>query len=298
MAIVTVGTTGMQVMAPAQVWQRLQGGFIPLGRALEADLRSDAKASQAVYAFATEAHERFWGDWASWRHAFAGAPGGSFHDIVGLFAMEEMLVTHMALAPTDLVVDLGCGPAWMARFMPHNGGRYLGIDVHRPTVELARTELERLGIHGDVIEHDLLRGLPEAVIEVMRSSPGARVLARWALYLPLDCIVQIARQAFDAGAQDFTIDQLTAGKFNPPLLMIHFMPFLVKGLASRKLSAEQVRRALGALPKMIPFGIALKRHFPIWSAEQISKALAGVGCSVEVLERPLWGQTTFMRATR
>lgn len=286
-----------QVLAPTQVWQELASGILPLGRALERNLSTDLQVEAAVWTKASEMHAAFWDNWANWRHALPGAQEGSFHDIVRMFHFEEHLVAHMELQPGDLVVDLGCGRAWMAQFMPDATVSYLGVDSHSATVVAAKEELCRLGFTGDIVEYDLLAGLPESVIEVITRAERARILARWAFYLPIQSIVRIVKQAFEAGAYDLTVDQLTAGKFSPPSLMIHYMPFLAKGLVRKELSGIQVIRALKALKRMIPYGLELKKLFPLWSSDQIAKALNGLGCEVEVLERPLWRQTTFLKVT-
>lgn len=284
-------------LAPTRVWQGLASGKLSLGRALENDLSPDPTIEAAVWRQAAENHAAFWNDWAGWRHALPEAPEGSFHDIVRMFHFEEQLVAHMGPQPGDLVVDLGCGGAWMAQFMSSTVAGYVGIDSHPATVEAARRELGRLRLAGIVIEHDLLAGLPTSAIEAIAQAERARVLARWAFYLPMQSIKKIVQQAFDAGAHDLHIDQLTAGKFNPPVLMVHYMPFLAKGLARGELSRTQVVRALKALTRMIPYGLELKKLFPLWSSDQITEALISFGCKVEVLEKPLWGQTTFLRVT-
>lgn len=284
-------------LAPTRVWQELASGKISFGRALESDLSADSTIEQIVWEQAVKEHAAFWHVWAPWRHALPGALGGSFNDIVRMFRMEEQLVAYMNLGSGVTVVDLGCGKVWMARFLPRTT-RYVGVDSHLPTVAEGRRELAQLGLTGDIVEHNLLSGLPEAVTEAVRQAEEARILARWALYLPMRSIVKIVQQAFDAGARDFHIDQLTAGKFNPPSLLVHFVPFLAKGLARKELSRDQVARAVKALARMLPYGLKLKRIFPLWSSDQIAEALEGSGCRVEVLERPLWGQTTFLRVTR
>jgi len=287
----------MSTIAPSQVWQELVNGNILLGRALENDLGANPAIEQAVWERAAKEHAAFWHIWAPWRHASPGALGGSFHDIVRMFYMEEQIVAHMNLRPGATVVDLGCGKVWMARFLPYTT-RYLGVDSHLPTVAEGRRELACLGLAGDIIEHDLFLGLPEAITEAIKQAEEVRILARWAFYLPMQAIVRIVQQAFDAGARDFHIDQLTAGTFNPPALLLHFVPFLAKGLVRKELSRDQVARAVKALGKMIPYGLKLKKLFPLWSSDRITEALEGSGCRVEVLERPLWGQTTFLRVTR
>lgn len=279
------------------VWQGLASGKLSLGRALESDLGASPTIETAVLKQAAEAHAAFWDDWADWRHALPGAPGGSFHNIVRMFCMEEQLVAYMGLQSEDLVIDLGCGKAWMARFIPSTM-RYLGVDSHPATVVEGRKELARLGLAGVVVEHDLLLGLPRSAVEAIERAGRARVLARWSFYLPMRSIVKIVNQAFEAGVRDLTVDQLTAGKFSPPSLLVHFIPFLARGLVRKELSGDQVARALKALTRMIPYGIKLKKLFPLWSSDQIAEALNGLGCRVEVLEQPLWGQTTFMRVTR
>lgn len=284
-------------LAPAKVWQGLKSGNIALGRALENDLSMDLPVEIAVWKQAAEAHAAFWHEWASWRHALPGAKGGSFHDIVRMFHFEEQLVSLMSLEPGDVVIDLGCGAAWMAQFMPRTIVSYIGVDSHPVTVASAREELKRLGLTGSVIEYDLFQGLPQSALEIISKAKRARILARWSFYLPMESIVKIAKQAFGAGAYDLTVDQLTAGKFNPPMLLIHFIPFLATGFVRRELSGTQIIQALKALTKMIPFGMKLKKLFPLWSSNQITKVLDGLGCKVKVLERPLWGQTTFLNVT-
>ncbi len=288
----------VRVLAPAQVLKGLTTGVLPLGRALENDLSTDPTVEAAVWGQAAEAHAAFWDNWAEWRHARPGTPGGSFHDIVRMFKLEDQLIRFMSLEPNDVVIDLGCGAAWMAQFIPSTTiAGYVGVDSHPATVTTARKELDRLGLAGTVVKHDLLVGLPGSAVEAIAKAGRARVLARWAFYLPMQSIVRIVKQAFEAGACDLTVDQLTAGKFSPPSLMVHFMPFLAKGLVRRELSGIQVIRALKALTRMIPYGLELKKLFPLWSSDQIAEALNGLGCKVEVLAQPLWGQTTFLRVT-
>ena len=287
-----------RALAPAKVWQGLTSGSIPLGRALENDLSTDPTVEAAVWEQAAETHAAFWHVWAPWRHAFPEAPRGAFHDIVRMFHLEEQLVAYMEPQPGDLVVDLGCGEVWMARFLPKAIAGYLGVDSHLATVARGRRELARLRLAGDIVEHDLLLGLPESVVKAIEKAERTRVLARWAFYLPMRSIVKIVNQAFEAGAHDLTVDQLTAGKFSPPSLLLHFVPFLAEGLIRGELSKTQVARALKALTRMIPYGLELKRLFPLWSSDQIMEALANSGCRVEILERPLWGQTTYLRVTR
>lgn len=287
-----------RVLTPAQVWQGLVSGEVPLGRALENDLSADPGVETEVWAKATDAHLIFWDEWALWRHAIPGAPGGAFGDITWMFHLEEQLIAHMGLEPGDTVIDLGCGRALMAQFMPDTIAEYWGVDSHSLTVSAARSELKHLRLSGKIVEHDLIAGLPEQVVEAITQAKRGKVVVRWGLYLPKQVIVKIVRQAFEAGAYDFTIDQLTAGKFSPPSLLLHFIPFLVVGLVQGRFSVFQVWRALRALPKMIPYGLQLIKLFPIWSADQIAEALNGLGCEVQVLARPLWGQTTYMRVTR
>lgn len=293
-----------QALAPAQVLMGLRRGVIPskampLGRLLERDFSGSPIVRKAVWEKATEMHRAFWDTWWKWRQAVPGASSGSFHDLVRLFTLEEKLAELMALLPTDFVLDLGCGVGWMAPFVLEVGGcSYMGLDSHEPTVVAAQERLRFLGLPGDIVEHDLLYGLPKVALDAITKAERARVLARWAFYLPMEAIIRIVRDAFEAGAVDITVDQLTAGKFSPPSLLAQFIPWLFWRLATRQVTAAQAWRAVKALRQMIPYGLQLKGLFPIWSVEQIADALSTLGCEVEELERPLWGQTTFLRVTR
>lgn len=293
---------GALVGSPYQAWERFLRGRLQLGRLLETDLSTDVRVERQAWQKATEAHADFWRRWAAWRHAPAGAPGGSFHDILRLFRLEEQLVAYMGIQPGDLVVDLGCGGAWLAQFLPPAAVDYLGVEGNSWAVREARAELAQLQLsgrqfRGRIVEHNLMAGLPQEVARTMMEARARRirVVARWSLYFPMPTIVKIVEQVFGAGVCDLTVDHMTAGKFQPLGLMAHFLPFLAVGWAKRRLTGRQVFRALKALGKMIPYGVEFKKLFPLWSVDQLTAALAELNCRVEALDRPLWGQTTFLR---
>jgi SAM-dependent methyltransferase len=289
------------VGSPYQAWQKFLQGGLSLGQLLGTDLSTDVRVERQAWQRAAEAHADFWRRWSAWRHAPAGAPGGSFHDILRLFRLEEQLVAYMGVQPHDLVVDLGCGPAWMAQFIEKTIG-YLGVDSQVPAMDRINSGQSRAGRAGLMVEGDLMRGLPLGVAEeigraVRLRGERVRGLARCSLYFPMPVIRQIVDQLFAVGAYDLTVDHLTAGKFQPLGLMAHFLPFLARGWAGGEFSTEQVRRALRALPTMIKYGIEFKKLFPLWSVAQLTVALAE-SYRVEVLAQPLWGQTTFLRVRK
>lgn len=288
-----------KTFSPYQVLLALRGGRLPLGSVLEQDLSSDPRVEAAVWQRAAVAHTAFWQKWGAWRHAREGTAGVlSFHDILRLLKIEEKLVAHMGLQAGDVVVDLGCGAAWMAQFLPM-GIAYFGVEADRKTANSPLSSWARWGHGGNVWVYDLMGGLPSELIKELtatRQSGGRlRFLARCSLYLPMRTIVQIVEQAFAVGARDLTIDHMTAGKFRPFGLMAHFLPFLVRGQLTGKLTGGQVSRALRVLPTMIRYGVEFKKLFPLWSVAQLTAALSTSGFRVEMLEQPLFGQTTFLR---
>lgn len=285
-------------MAPAVLWKQ---GLLPIGRALEQLDRMPQPVSNEVKAVAREAHARFWEGYGLER----GDPEGRFYWVVGVFQLKRWVAQAMDLNPGDVVLDLASGSAPLASYcvdMVSNGelAGYFGVDIDSRLRPRSLSELQRLGLPGDVILHDLNRGIP---VEELRSHLSTiryrrlKAVVDWGLYFPMSTIVRLVEQVFEFGAESLVINQLTAGRFNPKVLALRFLPHLVWNVLLLRISPPRAIKALMGLPWMMGFGLEMKKLFPIWPVAEVMSTLRQAGFCVEVLDTALWKQTTLLRVT-
>ncbi len=89
------------------------------------------------------------------------------------------------------VLDVGCGGGWFARSLRDRGLGldYWGIDATERFVELARTELRRLGVPSDQILHGLIEYVAGAVDHVICMNVLTNIDS-W--HRPLDSMARLA----------------------------------------------------------------------------------------------------------
>ena len=72
-------------------------------------------------------------------------------------------------APCDRVLDVGCGEGMLALDLADRAGQVVGLDVHEPTIEVARRDAARGNITyvvGDLLTADLEPGSFDAVVSI------------------------------------------------------------------------------------------------------------------------------------
>jgi SAM-dependent methyltransferase len=97
----------------------------------------------------------------------------AFQSIGGFFSARlRATEEYLALKPGDHVIDVGCGPGFLARRLPP-GVRYDGIDIDRPYIEYARRRFgSTASFHCRSFDESLAAELGPADV-IMMNGPSA-----------------------------------------------------------------------------------------------------------------------------
>lgn len=74
-----------------------------------------------------------------------------------------------AVADADTVLDIGCGEGMLARRLRRRASRVTGIDLHEPSIELARAQSpdgDITYIHGDALEYPFAPASFDGIVSV------------------------------------------------------------------------------------------------------------------------------------
>ena len=83
--------------------------------------------------------------------------------------VEARMLQDLAVQKHEKVLEIGAGSGYMAALLAHRAQRVITIDIEPELVALARTNLQRAGVHNaEVREHDGARYIPvEAPFDVI-----------------------------------------------------------------------------------------------------------------------------------
>lgn len=84
---------------------------------------------------------RSWDPVAGWYSGWSGAHGSHYHRRLAIPALLELLQPVAG----ERILDVGCGPAALARHIVRAGARYVGVDSSRRLLEFARRHHGKMG---------------------------------------------------------------------------------------------------------------------------------------------------------
>ncbi len=246
----------------------------------------------------------FWQRWSAWRH---GEPGsGTFADVMRVLRVYESFATFAAAqVPAErwTVLDLGCGAGQMAgplaRALTARGGslgEYIGVDYGDAAFLTARVarELEREGVNGRFVAHDLARGLP-----AIKLDGPLLVTSCWGVtYLPLGKLGGVFDELAAVRPAAVCVNLISAGKFDRRVLTRKFLLDVTPRQVWASVRAfdpgpvRDLSLAFKALPRMRAFGDELAATVPLMPVEDLLGLLEQSGRSPHAIDRTaLWGQT-------
>lgn len=242
----------------------------------------------AAMATIHEAQAAFWRQWSAFRGGLEDHREPNFYHVVGPLGALRQYANFIDPKAGDLIIDLAGGSAAMADYFDKRTiAGYVTIDSNPSAYPKALEHLRRLG-HPlrHVIEHDLTKGLPDQVGDIIHRVKPKRVryISNWGTSyfdhesrtgLTEDCLDQDRNSGIPV-TLDFNM--LAEGKFNPEVLKKIFIRTM--GTLAMKGDFLRVYRGFRALSQIKRFGRELPEIVPLWYPDEIKDALDQTGFEV------------------
>lgn len=219
----------------------------------------------------------------------AGLPFSVCEDVA------DALVDMTAPGPEALVLELGAGTGMMGLPLSERVGRYMGLDISHPMLEIFREKLDRQGArarHASLVQADANQRwpLPEGSVSVVFASRAAH------LFDEAHLVSELKRTRVPAGAwlilgrvrrEVGSWREALRGALQERLRALGYVPRSSAGTRQRLLAALERAGGSGAVTRMVAQWSVKERPSEALGAWGSKSGLAGVAVPAAVQDEVL-----------